>query len=282
MRPESSPEERPRPAPRTGWWVVLLVCLEILTSVGDLVFGPWATMHWEELFNARAGVQFACGHTDAADALQYRTFCGGCTAEGFLAVPFFRALGSTVLVWKTLLLLFHGTVVASGAWLLHRLVSVRAALAFVLLMAAAPGWYRELVHTGWGNHAESTAFPFLAAALLTAAAGRGSGARVGLLLVGGLVTGFGLWFGQTSAWALPMLAVGAVVVGRTLAGPAFLAGGAVGMVPWVAYYDDKPGATDATLDWWTGRQIATPSEPWGLARWFVAAAAHLGACRVWR
>ncbi|HCH66863.1 MAG TPA: hypothetical protein DFR83_28930, partial [Deltaproteobacteria bacterium] len=225
VSPESSPDVGSMSPERQGWWVVGLVCLELLTSVGDLVFGPWAAMHWEELFNARAGVQFACGHTDAADALQYRTFCGGCTAEGFLAVPFFRAFGSTVLVWKTMLLLFHGTVVASGAWMLHRLVSARAAMAFVLLMAAAPGWYRELVHTGWGNHAESTAFPLLAAALLLSATGRGLATRTLLLMVGGVVTGFGLWFGQTSAWALPMLLVGAVGVGRWVA-PAFLAGGA--------------------------------------------------------
>ena len=242
-------------------WVVALVVFELATSVGDLVFGPWAGMHWEELFNARAGVQFACGHVEAADALQYRTFCGGCTAEGVLAVPFFRTLGPTVLVWKTLVLLFHGTVVAAGAWLMHRWVSARAAAAFVLLLAAAPGWYRELVHTGWGNHAESTAFPLVAAVLLTVATDRGWVGRALGLAAAGLVAGFGVWFGQTSLWALPMLVVGAGVVGRAWS-PAFLVGGVVGMLPWAAYYEDKPGATDATLDWWTGLQVAAPADLW--------------------
>ena len=246
---------------RAGLWVLAVVLLELFTSVGDLLFGPWASMHWEELFNARAGVQFACGHVDAADALQYRTFCGGCTAEGLLAVPFFRLFGPTVLVWKVLLLIFHATVAGAGAWLLHRLVSWRAAVCFVLLLAAAPGWYRELIHTGWGNHAESTAFPMLAAALLTAVVDRGRWGRVAGLLAAGMVTGFGLWFGQTSAWALPMLLVGALVVGRWWS-PAFVAGAAVGMLPWVAYYEDKPGATDATLDWWSGRKLAAPADLW--------------------
>ena len=242
-------------------WVVALVLLELLACLGDLWLGPRAGMHWEELFNARAGVQFACGHTEAADALQYRTFCGGCTAEGYLAVPFFRMFGPTVMVWKTLLLVFHATVLGAGAWLLHRLVSWRAAAAFVVLLAAAPGWYRELVHTGWGNHAESTAFPLFAAALLAGAHAHGILVRCGALFLAGGVAGFGLWFGQTSAWALPMLVVGAVVVGRWTA-PLFLVGGGAGMLPWAAYYRDKPGATDATLDWWSGRQLAAPSDLW--------------------
>lgn len=253
--------EPPRTLGPSGGVVAVLVLFELVSSAADLWLGPWSTMHWEELFNARAGVQFACGHTDAADALQYRTFCGGCTAEGLLAVPFFRVFGPTVMVWKTLLLIFHGAVVGAGAWMLHRLVSARAAVAFVLLLAAAPGWYRELIHTGWGNHAESTAFPFIAAALLASAAWRGTVVRVVWLALAGLVAGFGLWFGQTSAWALPMLGVGAVVVGRWWS-PAFVVGGAVGMLPWVAYYEDKPGATDATLDWWTGRQLAMPADLW--------------------
>ena len=119
------------------WVVLVVVTLELFASVGDLLFGPWSTMHWEELFNARAGVQFACGHVDAADSLQYRTFCGGCTAEGLLAAPFFAWFGPTVLTWKVLILVFHGVVVAAGAWLLTTLVSRRGAVVFVLLLAAA-------------------------------------------------------------------------------------------------------------------------------------------------
>ena len=132
MSSETSPSPR---QPLAAWVVVVVVLLELLTSVGDLLLGPWATMHWEELFNARAGVQFACGHVDAADALQYRTFCGGCTAEGMMAAPFFSWFGPTVLTWKVLILSFHAVVVASGAWLLSTLVSRRAAVAFVLAVA---------------------------------------------------------------------------------------------------------------------------------------------------
>lgn len=246
---------------RAAWVVIGVVLLEMVLCVGDLALGPWGSTHWEELFNARAGTQFACGHTDAADALQYRTFCGGCTAEGLLAAPFFSALGPTVWVWKLVVLVFHLGVLTGGAWLLHGLVSAEAAIAFVALLAAAPGWYRELVHTGWGNHAESSAFPLLATALMAAVAGRSGWVRAAAVCVAGGIVGLGLWFGQTSAWALPMVAVGAVVVGRWLA-PVFVAGLCVGLLPLVHYYQDKPHASDATVDWWTARQLAPPEALW--------------------
>ena len=70
-----------------GVALILSLCLlEVVMSWVDLLYGPWGRLHWEELFNARAGVQFACGHLDRAWQLQYRTFCGGCTVEGILAI----------------------------------------------------------------------------------------------------------------------------------------------------------------------------------------------------
>ena len=30
---------------------LVLVLVEVLATVGDLILGPWARTHWEELFN---------------------------------------------------------------------------------------------------------------------------------------------------------------------------------------------------------------------------------------
>ena len=160
---------------------LVLVLVEVLATVGDLILGPWARTHWEELFNARSGVQFACGHLDRAWEMQYRTFCGGCTAEGVMAVPLYVVFGPTVLAWKAVPATIHLLIVALGCWCAWRGAGPRAGAAFAGLMLAAPGYYRDLALTGWGNHAESTVFPLLALFLL----GMGSGGgriRRGVLL----------------------------------------------------------------------------------------------------
>ena len=93
-----------------------LLALEVVATLVDLTFGPWGPrVHWEERFNARAGVQIACGHIDAVWAMQYRTFCGGCTAEAVMAAPLFLALGPVVKVWKVIPTLFHLGIVAAVA-----------------------------------------------------------------------------------------------------------------------------------------------------------------------
>lgn len=255
------PSEAGRRAPRGSGLLWAVMGLEAGLHALDLVLGPWARMHWEELFNARAGVQLACGHLDAVDALQYRTFCGGCTAEAVVAAPLFLGLGPTVLVWKALISAIHLAILALGATVLRRLISMRAAVAFLLVMAGGPGWYLELSHTGWGNHLESTLFPLGALVVLWGVQHLGAPVRLGGVLAAGGIAGLGLWFGQTSAWALPALGLAAVWVGRWGA-PLFGLGLAAGMAPWFAYYRDKPGATDATLDWWTGRELASPGAMW--------------------
>lgn len=241
--------------PRSGWWtprrVAALVLLELLLCLGDMTLGPWGRLHWEELFNARGGVHFACGHVEAAGNLQYRTFCGGCTAEGLMSAPLFRAFGPTVLVWKLVPLTFHAVIVAAGAALVGLAAPTRRSAAgalFVALIVAAPGYYRDLALTGWGNHAESMAFPLLAALLLCAAAGRGGLARAPLMLVAGATAGLGLWYCHTSGHALPALLLLALLAGRALS-PLFLCGLAGGLLPWWLYHRDRAPAADYSADW---------------------------------
>lgn len=235
--------------------LLLLVAVELLACLGDLLLGPFGRVHWEEAFNARAGVQIACGHLEDAFRLQYVPFCGGCTGEALLAAPLFVALGPTVLVWKLVPLGFHAVVLVCGGLLALRAAGPRAAALFVLMLAAAPGYYRELVLTGWGNHAESAAFPLLAALLLTGARGR---RRLPLLLLAGLVTGLGLWFCHTMAWSLAPLLLAAIVVSR-FGWPLFLAGLAGGFLPWRLYFADRPEESERTLSWALGLHPAPPA-----------------------
>jgi hypothetical protein len=239
---------------------VALVLVELLLSAMDLLLGPFLRVHWEERFNARNGVLFACGHLDAAFDLQYRTFCGGCTTESLVAAPLFRGLGASHLVWKLVPELFHALITAAGAALAGRAGGARAAAAFAALMLGAPGVYRELAHTGWGNHAESTALPAMALLLLLAT-GRGSILRaLAFSAAAGLLAGFGLWFAHISGHLLPaLLLVGALVRWRAL--PALLLGLPLGAAPWWLYHQDRPEAQRFAEGWMSAVQPAP------LGRW---------------
>jgi len=241
-----------------------LLVLEVVATALDLWFGPWSRMHWEELFNARAGVQLTCGHWDRIAALQYRSFCGGCTAEAVLAVPLFRALGATVQAWKVVPVLFHLGITLLGTGVARLAGGPRAAVVWLLLMIAAPGFYRDLALTGWGNHVESTIFPLGALLLLAAGARVRPWARSPLLLTAGAWAGLGLWFCHTSAHALPALGVAALLASRWQ-WPAFVVGVPLGAAPWWRYQQQSTDANHGT-DW---LQAIQPAPPDRLVDWFT-------------
>lgn len=237
----------------------LLLAAELVATVLDLNLGPWGPrVHWEERFNARAGVQVACGHIDALWSLQYRTFCGGCSAEAVMAAPLFRLFEPTVRVWKLVPVAFHLGIVGLGTYVARRAVDERGAVAWLVLAIGAPGFYRDLALTGWGNHAESTLFPLLAVALLLAGKG-----RLHVQLLAGAVTGLGLWFCHTSAHALGAVAVAAVLTGRWRSLACGLALPA-GLTPWWLYHRERAMATDWTQDWAGMVDPAPAGELW---RW---------------
>ena len=237
-----------------------LLLLELLACAGDLLLGPFGRVHWEERFNARAGLQLACGHWEALTDLQYVAFCGGCTGEALMGVPLFGLLWPTTLVWKLVPLAFHAVVLAMGAWLATRAAGARAGAAFVALLAAAPGYYRELVLTGWGNHVESAAFPLTAAVLLVLAAGRGPVQRAGLVGAAGAIAGLGAWFCHTSTWALPGLFLGALWV-APLASPLFIAAAWAGFQPWRLYFGERPDQAEGVVNWALNLRLA-PAGAW--------------------
>ncbi len=82
--------------PVTGRVLAALLALEVALTLVDLVLGPGTRLAPEEAWNLRAGLQLACGHGDALWALQYRSFCGGCSAEAVLAAPLFGVFGDAL------------------------------------------------------------------------------------------------------------------------------------------------------------------------------------------
>ncbi len=188
--------------------VVGVVLLEAAAVALDLRLGGFDLLSTEERFNAAAGMQMACGHLESLHALRYRPFCGGCTAEGLLAIPLFRVLGVTVLAWKLIPASFHLLTAAASTWLAGRAAGRRAALAMGALLLAAPAAWRSMSLTGFGNHAEAMGLVLLAAALVVG--GLDSDRRLLrwlLVLAGGAVAGLSTWFCYTAAFGLAATAL---------------------------------------------------------------------------
>ncbi|MCB9791382.1 MAG: hypothetical protein H6741_01530 [Alphaproteobacteria bacterium] len=260
------------PSERPSWWLLAaLLLLELLGTLADLLLGPHAQVPPEALYNARAGLLVACGHGDALWEMQYRAFCGGCSAEALLAAPSFLALGPSVLAWRLVPAALHlGVVGAGAAWAWRSLGPWMAAL-WVTLMMGAPGFYRELALTGFGNHAEASAFTLGAAALLVLGGAR---RRVQLLsgAAAGLLAGLGLWFCYTAAHALPALLALALARGRWRLGALLLAA-PLGASPWWLYHRGRANEIAEASMWWTSRKIA---EPGVLADWLLGGFVRAG------
>ena len=147
----------------------------------------------EERFNAAHGAVLANGHWGAILDLQYRRFCGGCTATAAAAGLVFSALPASFAAWK-LVPIGVSTAIASvgfrGVW---RGGGPLAAALFALLAWLPPINTVKLGLLAWGNHQEAG----LWALMLLVGAGR---PRRRLAL--GLLGGFALWFGFSSGFAV--------------------------------------------------------------------------------
>ncbi len=240
-----------------------LLLLEVLLVAVDLVAGPGTAIAPEEARNARAGLQLACGHWEDLWALQYRSFCGGCTAEAALAAPLFSALGDALWTWKLVPAGFHLATVSLGALLAARAWGTWAASAWLAWMIGAPAFYRELALTGYGNHTEGTAWVLAGVVLALAALDRRWQLRVPLLVAAGAVTGLGVWFTWSSAYGLAALALVAALAWRR-GGPLVLLGLPAGLLPMAATWQADPAAAPLARDLWSEVSWAGPGELW---RW---------------
>lgn len=248
----------------------LLLCAGL--SLGDLRWGGLAAPAYEELLNARAAVLAACGHWSELSLLQYRFFCGGCTVDAAVGAGPIALLGPTELAWKLVPLLWQLLALAAVCALARAVSGARGVLVVLALWLGAPTAWRELLLTGWGNHAESAAFTFGAAALLL----QGRRSSFAALAAGGLAA-FGLYYAWISAHALPALLLGALLVAGLRGLLAFLLGAPLGLLPWylvergehgILGSVGRPEVPEAA------REMATslsPTEPAVLWEWWAIA-----------
>ena len=274
--------------PHTVSWSLRLGILTVGTTLAmahaDLALGGLAAPAFEELLNARAALLTACGHGLELPVLQYRAFCGGCTADALLGAAPLRLLGGTVGAWKLVPVGLHAIASAALVVLAGAGGGRRGAWVALALVLGAPTAWRELVLTGWGNHAESMAFTFGAAALLL-----GAERRPWTAGAAGVVAGVGVWYAWISAHALPALGLAALCAGGRRGLLAFGLGMPVGVAPLAGFVAVRPEARPELLDlgsrlspapiaawlaWWS--EPFLPGRSWlhgdGLLRWVGAAA----------
>ena len=116
-------------------WLPLALLVEGVLTLVDIGWGPWSVVGFEEGRNARAALKLACGHADRLLDLQYRDFCGGCTADAVLAAPLLRHIGDAVWVWKLVPAGFHLLLVAAVGALVRVAGPRQASSAGVLAVA---------------------------------------------------------------------------------------------------------------------------------------------------
>jgi hypothetical protein len=139
----------------------------------------------EERYSATVGwYLWSAGLWDQALALQYKTFCGGCTVHALTAGV------DAVWAWKGLALVWTALIFVAGVYALFRREGVGAAFAFALVYCLPPPGVTDLALMRWGNHHEGGLF------VLAALAG-------GPLT--GLAVGLGWSFARSTAHAAVLL-----------------------------------------------------------------------------
>lgn len=209
-----------------GAGLVALV-LQLLTALNPRV----VEVDHEEMFNAGQAWAVLQGHAGDLFRLQYREFCGGCTADALLAVPLFATLGPRFLVWKLVPIAYTVLLVVVGSSVLMRRAGTVTAAAFSALVLLPPRAWLHLSLIAWGNHYEAGVVGTVGLLLLGDALSdkRPSALRVALA---GWVVGLAVWIGFSGGFAA-VGAVGALLWSRRLRSmPWLLVGVWAGLLPW--------------------------------------------------
>ncbi|MSQ01254.1 MAG: hypothetical protein EXR71_05070 [Myxococcales bacterium] len=174
----------------------------VLLGTARFNAAPFRFVNVEESYNATVAWLLARAPMwELLPDLQYRSFCGGCSAVSVLGVPFLRFGGDALWAWKAAPLLWGVAAMLAGFFALGRIAGRAAAWAWVALWCLPPVGALDLSLMLWGNHQESGLFVLLAAWAFAA--------RRGVLL--GLTLGLGFWFARTSAYAMVVLAPAALL-----------------------------------------------------------------------
>ncbi len=221
--------------PRKLRCAIGLVVLSIVALQLAAVFNPSIVeVDREEMFNAGQAWALLNGHLTDLFRLQYREFCGGCTADALLAMPLFAVLGPRWLVWKLVPIAYTVLTAVVGMRVLGRRVGLVAAVAFGGLLVLPPRAWLHLSLIGWGNHYEAGMVATCGLFLL--ADGLAEPHPRWRLAVAGLVLGAAVWIGFSGVFGV--LAGGLVLLARRrwTAIPLVLGGVVLGLSPWAVQY----------------------------------------------
>ncbi len=246
-------------------WAWAVLAAEAALTALDLAFGAGGLVATEERYNARAGVQLACGHVEALWELQYRTFCGGCSVDAWLGSWSFRALGPTVGAWKLVPAAWHLLTVAAAMALAGLAAGRRAAVLAGVVLIGAPSFWHELSLTGFSNHAQASGLVLSSAVVAAIALRARWAARVPLALTAGALMGAAVGYAWSSAYGLAAL-LGLAVLTHKRGGWLLPLGIPLGLWPSWAYHQAHPLALDHARDWWATTAIAPLPDLW---RWLV-------------
>jgi len=214
-------ETRPR---RLPLWVGAAAIIGILQLL--VVFNPaMVEVDPEEMINASHAWTIAQEGLGLAWPLQYRPFCGGCTADALLGAALFSWLPPSWVIWKLVPVGFTVLLAWAGMRTLHRRVGPAAAVAFGLLLVFPPRAWLQLSLIAWGNHYESGVL-VLCAALL--ASRRSTGAAAGA----GMVLGLAIWVGFSALFGVPALILWLALARRWRSLGALILGLQVVWIPW--------------------------------------------------
>ena len=224
---------------RIGMLVAALLALRVGVDLSALLAEPARYLSEEEGYNAAvAWVVVHAGLWSDLFALQYRSFCGGCTVVTVASVPLLAAFGDVLLAWKSLALAWTAATGLAGYLAVDRHLGRFAALSFLVLWAVPSPGLTDVLLMLWGNHTESALLVFAALAL------------VDRPLACGLVCGATFWFCRTSAYAIAPILLAILVTRRD---PRVLLGLGLGSLLFLLPYADGddgifPARTVAAVD----------------------------------
>ncbi|MFZ5480699.1 MAG: hypothetical protein ACOZNI_28315 [Myxococcota bacterium] len=197
--------------------MVVLLAARVALDLATLDASPARYVDDEDGYNA--AVAWFVAHGGGWEhllALQYRSFCGGCTTLAIAAAPVLSVFGDTLLAWKAVALAWTAAIGLAGFVSLDRHAGRFAGFAFLVAWAAAPSGLTDVSLMSWGNHAEVGLFVLVALALFDRP------------FWCGLACGAGLWFARTGAWGAVPIAVASLAKHRDWR---LLAGLAIGAAP---------------------------------------------------
>jgi hypothetical protein len=190
----------------------VFLCLPALFCLGRLVAHPAYFIDGEALITPTIGRELLHGHL--LDAIHYQliVYQGSLLVDGVLTALGFAVFGDHLFAWQWLSLAYVLGITACGALLLRRTGGATAALAFVLLLSAAPFLVKDGMLAAIGGHTTGLMYALLAVVLaLPDSEGRHKHWQP---LAAGLVLAFGAWYLRTVLLAGPAVVLALWPAGR--------------------------------------------------------------------